>query len=227
MPAPFEYIFYPSKYVPPLGHSQLDICLSTVSTQRFFDMTSVHLPALVDGHLELERVIHHGAAAQAQPICPGRIVMEAHNGDRAEAFSFGGEMTLEAHEDYTIGRITSPAPIFSLGTDMLAPVRLMMDEVLALIAKERARRHNTGEAFWNRLAHLTPYQLFLVMLHTLQVNGASLQGAQQPPEYDLIQTAAQRAVEIVRAQDGWPAAVPTLTEAIEQQAQPSEGRAPG
>ncbi len=227
MPAPFEYIFYPSRYAPSLGHPQLDICLSAVSTQRFFDMTSVHLPALVDGRLELERVIHHGAAAQAQSICPGRIVMEAHNGDRAEGFSFGGEMTLEAHDDYTIGRIISSAPIFSLGADVLAPVRLMMDEVLALIAKERARRHNTGEAFWSRLAHLTPYQLFLVMLHTLQVNGARPPGAQPSPQYDLIQTAAQRAVEIVRAQDGWPTAVPTLTEAIEKHAQPSKDNSPG
>lgn len=215
MSAPFEYIFYPSTYTPPLGHSRLDICLAALPTQRFFDVVSVRLPVMSDGRLEVERVVHHGAAPQSQTIFPGRIILEAHNGDRAEAFSFGGEMALETHDDYTIARIRSSAPIFSLGDGVLAPVRLMTDEILALLAKEQARRQDSDEAFWNRLAHLAPYRLFIVLLHTLQTNAATGQWA-KTPEAGIIPATVQHAIAIVTAADGWPAAVPTLAETLQE-----------
>lgn len=222
MTAPYEYVMHPSNYSPPLGHPQVDICLSAERTQRFFDVMTVRVPVVNDGQLEFERVVHHGAVFQHQPIFPGRIVMMAHDENVEEVFSFGGEMMFEIHADYTICRITSPAPIFSLGVSMLAPHRLLMDEVLALIAKERARWHGRDDEFWGQVAHLDPYQLFVVMLHTLQSSSAADHRSRQTPEYSVIQGTVQHAIDILVAAEGWPATIPTLAEAIAGKAQPGK-----
>jgi hypothetical protein len=214
MPAPFDYRFYPSKYHPPIGYTGFEICLSPIPTKRFFDVysTQFHIlraESIKNLLLEPEKAIPR----TEMRVAPGPIILTAHNGDLEEVFCFGGEMAVEKQKDYLFCRFTSTAPVFGMSLDAPATDRVFVEELRATAAKEEA--HATApERFWATLAHIEPYPLFLSSLVTLETDldawPNSLHGTQH---HELLQIIHQ-IKSAVRATDGWPASIPTLSQLL-------------
>ena len=96
-----------------------------------------------------------------------RFWVYAHTHDVLEGFTLGGELELDVRSDHTLATLRSPAPIFLLDTEGNALGRLLVDEVEALAAIERAEWNGDDQAWFDMLSHVEPLQLFVAVLATL------------------------------------------------------------
>lgn len=203
-----------SRYTPPIGYAKLDLYLTSSATRRMFDVRSVRLQSATNDTLQSFTVAYGSALRGTRPICAGLFTIYAHNTHYWEGLTFGGTVTISAQYPYTHVAIASPAPVYVLNGETDPVQHLLIDELMAFVARHRSEHHRSDSEYARHLAQTEPYLFFLSALTTLDElvkHGPPSMGVNHHPE---VKRVVQRMIESVRQTDGWPAAVPQLGELL-------------
>ena len=152
------YCFHPptAEYV--LGYPQLDVVIRSVPTSEHFDPESVTcLIATANGSGKLH-VVHPWAQDNTYRVCAGEIDIEDARHEHVKAFTFGGELRIDADARRTICQIISPVPLLEHARQTLSLEELFIEEVIILFAQRRAAQDD--DVFDRRLASADPLQLY-------------------------------------------------------------------
>ncbi|HSN78068.1 MAG TPA: hypothetical protein VL334_23590, partial [Anaerolineae bacterium] len=139
----------------------------------------------------------------------GRFYLLAHNGDMVVGMSLGGVLEVEAHDTYTLCRLTSPAPIFDI-EESGGLVATLETEVEAELAKLRAEWKGSDAAFDCRLASLDPLTLFAASLSLLDDYLHNHPQTVMPDEVLVERTAVHQAIRTLQHAGQWPQPTPSL-----------------
>jgi hypothetical protein len=166
----FGYAFEPECSPDHPAHTRLSIVLRAHPTHAHYDPEHLTLPVITAaGDVEALNVYHPWPADRAYRAAAGRLIATDRVGKKVEAFSFGGDVTIDAEPDYVVVRLDSPAPILALQfpdsvSDHLA------NAVEGLLAQRRAAHDMAGQPHQldARLAQAPPAVLYQACLHSLQ-----------------------------------------------------------
>jgi hypothetical protein len=211
----YGYEFLPSKYTPPLGYSGLHVLISGQPTQRFFDAKLLTVPTF-DGrffrHTNLSR--HELELYQTFQVCLGELKMETHRGDKIQAFTFGGVLHAHLQMGELYCELNSSAPIFKLQEEAGSVSRVVVDEVMELVAQDEVKLSGHEDELYSRLSKSEPYPLFLACLVSIQQRAESIPAALRRSNYQKISSRIKQAVQIVRETDGWDGRSPSLEDLL-------------
>lgn len=160
--------YFPSRYVPPLGHSGFEISLAGTPSRRFFDARRALFPVEQSGVIHLHPVEHPYRLSNEFRFTSGRIRLEAYDGDREEIMTFGGRATIAVGGDETICRVESPAPFLPLNNDVESPYVLLESELEVVMAQSRAGWGKDEARHLDRMGELEPMTLFVASIRTLE-----------------------------------------------------------
>ncbi|MEZ4645945.1 MAG: hypothetical protein R3E31_25035 [Chloroflexota bacterium] len=198
------YYFHPSLYGHPLGHPQLDIHLYDAPTQRHFDPERAEFEVSgLDGRSEQLTISHGWSGAKAYRICAGRIYMHDHKDKVAEAFSFGGQLTITNRAGYTECALKSDAPILDLVTPGSMATRLV-SEFEAHLAKCRAFWGQHPAICDKKLAELAPLTLFTAGLVSLQEAYEAIPAQRRSSDILEELHVVHEVIALLQTQDLWP-----------------------
>jgi hypothetical protein len=99
--------------------------------------------------------------------CPGQVTWGDRKGKTIKAFTFGGELRIEAEEAHTTCVLTSSAPIIHFVRGTSVPTMLAL-EAGTLLAERRAAWVHNPEAFERRLATAAPVAFYRACLKALR-----------------------------------------------------------
>lgn len=204
----------PSHYSPPIGFAGIELFLTGADSHRFLDVRSARFQSAAHETLQYFTVKHPSMLRGSRSMCAGLFTLYGHNSHFWEGLTFGGTIDVASLHDYTRVTITSPAPVFILLDQSDTIQQILLDEMMALVARHRAAEHETDSEFAHRLATTDPYLLFLSALTTLDAmvkhGPPSIMGAHHLE----VKRAVQRMVDAVRKADGWPEHLPMLDELL-------------
>ena len=157
------YLFHYPDLNHPTDNFRLDVFVSDVVTEQHFDVFKAHFPVQNPEtgieHLVVEHPWHGRKAAQ---VCASRIILEDHKGKKEEAFTFGGQLSIETQDYQTVCSLVSPAPIMEVNNAV--PLHMLfIDEVEILLAKYRAHYAQQSD-FDTALCQADPRGLYLACL---------------------------------------------------------------
>lgn len=206
---------HPSRYQPPIGYGKIDLFLTGTPGHRLFDARAARFQAAANEVLQYFTVSASPMARGERIICAGLFTIYSHKATQFwEGLSFGGKVTISSQVQFTHVAIESPAPIFVM-MGVPDPVQhLLIDELMAHVARHRAERHESDAEFARHLATTDPYTLFLSALASfaemLKHGPPSMNGANHPE----VQRTVRRMIEAVKRADGWPEQVPPLDDLL-------------
>ena len=161
-------IYYPSRYVPPLGHAGFEVRLSDTPGERYFDARRALFPVEQGGVLRRLAVEHPYRLGEEVRFMSGRIRLEAHRGDVEEVVTFGGQAVVNVEGNETVCRVTSAAPFLPLGEGDKTPFALLAVELEVIMAESRAGWGRDESSHLDRLGNVEPLTLFVASLKTLE-----------------------------------------------------------
>lgn len=217
------YIFWPSKYAPPVGHTGLDIFLTPHRGERAFDTAAIEV--LVEEYgLARSLLINYAANVfDTMHVAPGELVLHAHGGDSFMVLTFGGQLTIQTTEAYRTCSVRSTAPIFYMGEEGHALTGLMAAQMSVLMARTEARLRLEEAELTGRLSAVDPLRLMATALHEIQEYVNALPGEIRHEQYHGEALALTRVMRILQEAGDWPAHVPSLEELVENGAGTSTG----
>lgn len=205
-------LYYPSHYDPPLGHAGFEVYLSGSPQKRYFDARRVLFPVEQAGALRRMPVEHPYRLGNEFSFVPGRIRLEAYDGDVVEIMAFGGQAAVTVTDDETVCQVTSPAPFLPLNEDLESPFVLLESELEIVLAQSRAGWGKEEGRHLDRMSELEPMTLFVASIRTLEERLGRLSRVEDDP-------ATRRALRQVREihhlldkMGQWPPSAPQLTE---------------
>jgi hypothetical protein len=210
------YTFYPRTYPHSPGHPRLDITIPKTPTGRHFDPVTVHLlvrarPRIASSGVETIRIHHPWPYESHFQACAGRIIIEDRYDKKVEAFTFGGSLNILNQERDTKCVMESPAPILELiSTSSIATV--LAEESEILLAERRAERLPDIEAYEQKLANVSPFDLYTTCLETLRKKHEHTQHLIEET-YQLIHFIRDE-IHALKGQKLWPDNIPTLAEVL-------------
>jgi hypothetical protein len=217
MNAQLGYYYHPSIYSPPLGHPQLEVNISRLPTDRFFDTKRARFHVAEGGTVRLLSVSYPWQAWQGPDrytVCAGRFYLSAHDGSVIEGFSLGGHLEIEVHDDVTTCHLTSPAPIFSLPADPDSPVVIVVSELEDLVAERHAAWGTDDAGFSRRLVQADPFLLSVAGLLALKQRFDQVPTAARSQMSRKAARMVEQAIRTLEKTDAWPASVPALADLL-------------
>ena len=166
---PFGYAFEPDCSPDAPAHTHLRVVLRANPTHAHYDPEHVTLPVITRlGEIEPLRVFHPWPADRGYTAAAGRVIVQDRVGKKVEAFTFGGELTIDTEPDHVLLRLASPAPILALQFPASVSDHLVA-AVEGLLAQRRAAHDMAGEPhrLEARLAALDPVTLYQACLRSL------------------------------------------------------------
>lgn len=157
-------------HYPRLDHAtdnfRLDIFVSSTVTELHFDVEHAFfsVATLGDG-IEKIKIRHNEFSEKKQQVCAGLVIMEDRNKVKKEAFTFGGNLTVDMQETQTVCVLTSPAPILDLAD--ATPLQRIFVEELEIIFAERAAIYTNHHDYEKHLIAANPRDLYLASLESL------------------------------------------------------------
>lgn len=210
------YYLHPSLYMPPLGHAALDVYLSEPAQRdRFFDAALALFDVFDNGQARRMHVTHPALRpGVSYQVLPGRFFLQAHDGDRIEGICFGGEVTVDSSDGFTVCRLTSPVPIFDFvdAEDAMAWLDVEME---AEFARLRAQWHGTDDEFDARLATLPPQAVLVAALEMIHQQWRREQATYYTDDVAEDLNSVRQAMRSLRHAGEWPETVPTLRALME------------
>lgn len=160
------YLFYYPQLEHPTDHFRLDVFVSNIATEKHFDVQSVRFHVKGDRQVvEHLTVGHPWASGKSAQVCTGKIIMEDRYGNKEEAFTFGGQLSIQEKEAQTVCTLISPAPILEINA--ATPMqKLFVDELEVLLAKERAAIADPF-VYQKRICEADPFNLYEACFFTL------------------------------------------------------------
>jgi len=166
------YLYHYPRLDHPADKFRLDIFISAVPTEQHFDVLrarlSVNTPkgAIPErGVIEHLTIEHPWNFQKTARVCAGVVVMEDRKGKKEEAFTFGGQLTIEPQEFQTVCSLVSSAPILEI-SETTSAQRLFIDELEVLLAKRRVAYSDHYE-YENQLSEADPFELYLACVNEL------------------------------------------------------------
>ena len=195
-------------------HRQLTVWLLPAPTERHYDPTTVQCTALAppDGLEQLE-IEHPWSGGARRQLYPGRIILKDRIGAKVEAFTFGGELSIES-DGATICVFKSPAPLLPI-LEAETTLGAFASEVEVILAERRAHWEMQGtlDVLQQRLAETPPLELYLICLRSVEEHFKAM--GQHLDESDRkVLHFARRQREKLSDAGHWPAHVPSAEEAL-------------
>jgi hypothetical protein len=181
------YYFYPQNRAGRLGHPRLDILLRSTPSERHFDPEKVHLFILSpQNDIEALVIDHPWRSLKRYRLVPGRVIIEDRRGKAVEAFTYGGDLEINANDERTLCMLVSPAAILDLSADAgisrlpatgLSAGQLLAQETEILLAERRAAWARDPDQYETRLAGVDPAALYAACLSgSREIQAHSYQG---------------------------------------------------
>lgn len=212
---PDGLVFHPSEYDPPLGHPGFDVYLGGSPQRRYFDARRAHFPVEQSGALRRMLVEHPFLSGKEFTFIPGRIRLEAFDGDLIEVMTFGGHAVVSNEGEETVCRVTSTAPLIPLSEAYESPFVMLEGELEVVLAQSRANWGKDEGRHLDRISDLDPMAFFVASIHTLEERLGRLARVDEDP-------AALQALHLARdihflleRSGRWPQIVPRLDELLE------------
>lgn len=209
--AEYGYLFQPSRYGTPWGHTALDVWLCDESTNGSYGVRVAEFTVFDGERFYLQDITHPFTQAQRRSrVGIGRFFLMPYHGNMVQGFSTGGDLDITGYPDYTWCHFTSSAPIFSLEGPLNDPVHLLVPEIEAELARLRATYGADDLKFYRKLGQLDPFETFVAALDFLRHRLNILR--QLIPDDQLTATAIalQTGIEAIMAAGEWPAVVPNF-----------------
>jgi hypothetical protein len=165
----FGYAFEPDGSPDRPAHRRLTVVLRPAPTHAHYDPEHVSLPIFAPhGDLERLTVYHPWNGGPEYRAGPGRVILVDRVGKKVEAFTFGGQASVNESAAQVVLRIESPVPILALQFPDTVSFRLAA-VVEGLLAQRRAawdvRGHPAG--LDERLAGVAPLVLYQACLQAI------------------------------------------------------------
>ena len=218
MASPFGYRFSPSKYSPPIGYSGLEIWISTHDRGGYFDVKYLDLPTYEGSLFRLRQISRHGEESSALHVCPGEIKLLSHKGDEIHGFTFGGTLSLSTENDYRKCVLNSTAPILRFGDDPTSAGAILVDEIIDLISEAEVKWGSKEGQFYEKMANLPPYDVFLGSLISLQAQADSVPSSLRTEKYRKVVSTLKKCIQTVKQVDGWDGTAQSLSELLSKSA---------
>ncbi|UCE00018.1 MAG: hypothetical protein JSV42_04670 [Chloroflexota bacterium] len=160
------YLYHYPKIEEPKDRFRLDIFISSIPTDKHFDVIRCHVfvktPKAVTERLTIS---HPWVYEKEAELCAGFIIMEDRKGKKEEAFTFGGNLTILEQEMQTIGTIKSSAPILEISG--ATPLHKLFTEELQIIFAKRQAAYSNHFEYEALLCQADPFELYLACLREL------------------------------------------------------------
>lgn len=204
------YQFYPPTWGHSLGHPRLDVRLGANPSQVHYDPEKADFAIVgLDGGRERLTVTYGWQGAKSYRACLGRIMLHDRANKLVQAFSFGGQLTIQNEESCTLSILTSTAPIL----DLIAPDALnarLVSGFEALLARLEARSRQAHFLFMRRVVSLDPQTLFMAGLASLTQSMAQIPPALRYAHYQEEKRAIEEVIVALQKQGQWPDNPPGL-----------------
>jgi hypothetical protein len=211
------YQFYPSIYSPALGSPKVDIYLTSEPSGRFFDAFQATFPVMDEGavkELQVEHPWEEWMGSQKARVVAGRFQLREKDQDAHCGFSLGGEISIQNTGQATLCVLTSSAPIFNLSDDPDSTGALIVNEIEALLAKREAAWGENENTFTARLASVEPLTLFIIILHTLDLEIESLPASVRNHGFQEVLHQIKKAIHILKEAGVWPDHIPNIQDIL-------------
>jgi hypothetical protein len=160
------YSFYPPEEPHDLGHARLKVVIRPEPTGKHYDPESLTCSIAGRSGPEPLHVRHPWTLEPTYRVCAGHVTLDDRKGKQVVAFTFGGELRIDANPQRTICRLTSPVPILHHSPGESPLERRLSEEVEILLAERRAA-YVDEDRFERRLAAADPVQLYWACLAAL------------------------------------------------------------
>lgn len=215
MSIPGGYVFHPSRYNPPIGHSGLDIDLIQPRMPIAGCICSATFYVAASRPVEKTYYDIHNEDIESESfnVCAGNFRLRAGNGDIIYGYSFGGHVDLHAERDQTYCTMSSPAPIFDLAFGLSSTRVFLYSEVMAILARRRAA-YRDDQAFCRRLVAADPFALFVAVMATMEEYLSHFDHSDYLNEYWKGARAVHRSIASMRQAGDWPSLPPSLKDVL-------------
>lgn len=160
------FYHYPD-YAKAGGEFQLDVYLTEEPIGLDFNPKTMTLTVALElGGVEEITLFPPLGDRKKYKVVAGKIEIHSHEDLRECALTFGGEMTIEKHDDYILCKLVSPAPIYEI-TRIIESHQLLVDEIEIVLAERKAFWGENEEEYAKRLAAADPLELYLAISRTL------------------------------------------------------------
>jgi len=164
------YVFSPPCHQDNPCHRQLDIAIHTRPTFHHYDPESAQFPGISEfWGFEVLKVRHPWQRGKKYQVIPGVVILKDRVDKTMEAFTFGGDLSIETQNDCTMCSLKSSALILRL--DIRPSVSaLLADEIEIILAERREAwdEEHPRTDFEEHLAEIDPFTLYMSCLDTLQ-----------------------------------------------------------
>ena len=160
------YLFHYPRIDHPTDNFRLDIHISSEPTNQHFDVLRVQFPVKTEeGNIKLLKVTHPWYFEKVAQVGAGVVVMEDRNGKKEDAFTFGGQLTIDNQDEQAYCVLVSSAPILEISG--ATPLHMLfVEEVEILLAKNQAE-YSDHQAFEKRLNKADPLELYMACMEAL------------------------------------------------------------
>lgn len=189
------YLYHYPRTDHPTDIYRLDIHITSEPTNMHFDVQRIrlHVRSRTE-EIKQMKVTHPWQHEKDFDVSVGTVIMEDRYGKKAEAFTFGGHLTICNHDKQTICNLVSSAPILEIS---MSPSRLpslnmhFVEEVKILLAKIQAKFSDHNE-YEQLLITLDPMDLYLACLESLLKKYGQLQSKTDMHDQFLIYLHSQK-----------------------------------
>ena len=220
-PAPeWGYLVQDPPYSGAPGGRLLTIWFRPQPTGRHFDPEKASFPIVervgrdpTGGRFALAELdVGHPWEGEAEfRGAPGRVRAWDAKGREVAWFTFGGTLSVESELRLTVARFTSPAPIIEAGPEDEV-ILMLVEEAEELLAKRKAAHlADRWEGLADRVWSLSPWLLYCVVIHTLEVKFASLRDLPLEGRFWMY---LHRQCTLLREEERCPRQLPPLEEIL-------------
>ncbi len=160
------YLYHYPQLDHPTDNFRLDIFVSSVPTEKHFDVQHVHFFIKTpQAAVEKITVVHPWTLQKTARVCAGKVIMEDRYDEKKEAFTFGGDLQIENQAAQTSCILVSTAPILDLGD--ATPQQIFFADELEILFAERRAMYPNHHAYEMQLSKADPFKLYLASLKAL------------------------------------------------------------
>ncbi len=160
------YVLYPPHRRSEPGYAGLEVWLSDQVSGLHFDPVYLRVPVADEAGMSWQNIDHPYHGENHLRLCAGPIDVMGFGEKRLEAFSFGGELTIEPGEEASQAVLSSPAPILVRTSSRTASILLMEEAELLLALRRGVWDEHPGE-FDRRLSAAQPIELYHAILESM------------------------------------------------------------
>jgi hypothetical protein len=150
------------------GYQRLEVNLQSDPTGQHYDPESLRVRIVdLDKRIDHVRIYHPWRGRERFQIVIDEVVLRDRKDKVVEAFTFGGQLSIQSDDQCTHCSLESPVPIIDLRDDNNT-ASLLAEEAIALIARRQAEWEYEPEKFEARLANASIEGIYFGVLKDLE-----------------------------------------------------------